>query len=49
MVDFSKMIASSWKNLSDNQKKEFESLAEKDKIRYQKEQNEFSEKGYFID
>jgi hypothetical protein len=49
MVDIVKMIASSWKNLSDNQKKEFESLAEKDKIRYQKEQNELNEKGYFID
>ena len=37
MVEISKMIAASWKNLSEDKKKEFEGLAEKDKIRFQKE------------
>jgi len=37
MVEVSKMIAASWKNLSEDNKKEYEGLAKKDKIRFQKE------------
>ena len=40
----SKELGSSWKKLKPSQKKKYETLAQKDKERYQQEMEEFNEK-----
>lgn len=46
--DILRQAAQLWNNLSDQKKKRFEVLADKDKIRYEKEFKDLMTIGYFI-
>lgn len=47
MGDVSKKIGELWKALSDEDKKPYQEMAEKDVLRYQREKKEFDETGFF--
>lgn len=47
MCQQTKLISEKWKNLSEDEKKKYTDLAEKDKERYQKQLLEFEKTGKF--
>jgi len=47
MCEQSKKSGEDWKKLSDDQKKKWDKVIEKDKARFERETKEFNEKGFF--
>ncbi|KAI3652447.1 hypothetical protein MP228_000980 [Amoeboaphelidium protococcarum] len=43
--DVAKELGERWKNMSDAQKKKYSDMAEKDKVRYEKEKNDYQKSG----
>jgi len=47
MTDIAKKSGEDWGKLTEVQKKKYEKMFEKDKVRQEKEMKEFNEKGFF--